>query len=81
MPEETAQRPLSFGEKAVGLTFNPGGDERVTIIKKGFASIIDFLAAEREQTTSGEVKRLLSIAITETQAAQMWAVKGVTWKD
>jgi len=32
-------------------------------------------------TTSPEVKRLASIAITEAQGAQMWAVKAITWKD
>jgi hypothetical protein len=28
-----------------------------------------------------EKSRLLSVAITEAQTAQMWAVKGLTWKD
>jgi len=31
MPETT--RELTFGEKAVGLTFNPSGDEKVNAIK------------------------------------------------
>lgn len=72
---------LSFGQKAVGLTFNPSGDPLVNAIKTQFASAIDELDALRLRTTSPEVKRMASIAITEAQGAQMWAVKAATWKD
>ena len=34
MEEYTNTRELTFGEKAVGLTFNPGGNELVDIMKK-----------------------------------------------
>jgi len=70
---------LSFGEKAVGLTFNPGGNEQVTSIKRKFADVIDDLNTLRSEFTDSEVKRLASVAITEAQTAQMWAVKAVTW--
>ena len=72
-------RELSFGEKAVGLTFNPGGNPLVNAIKSQFAGVIDLLHANRETNANPEVKRMLSIAITEAQTAQMWAVKAVTW--
>lgn len=72
---------LSFGQKAVGLTFNPSGDPLVNAIKTQFAIAIDELDALRLRTTSPEVKRMASIAITEAQGAQMWAVKAATWKD
>jgi hypothetical protein len=78
------EKELTFGEKAVGLTFNPSGDERVLAIKKTYALVIDHLYDLREsemQLVSPEQKRLLSIAITEAQGAQMWAVKALTWKD
>lgn len=75
-------RTLTFGEKAVGLTFNPGGDEAVLNCKTDYAKIIDALDHLRSlPETTPEQKRLCSIAITETQAAQMWAVKAITWKD
>jgi hypothetical protein len=74
-------RPLTFGEKAVSLTFNPSGDEGVNKAKRLYAAIIDQLNDLRGSTESGEVKRLCSAAITEAQGAQMWAVKAVTWKD
>lgn len=76
-----AEREMTYGEKAVGLTFNPGGNEMVATIKQKYAELIDLLEGVRATTASDEVKRLSSIAITEAQAAQMWAVKAVTWRD
>lgn len=71
---------LSFGSKACGVSFNPGGHALVNEIKIDFANIIDNLHAIRTVTEDAEVARMLSIAITEAQTAQMWAVKAVTWK-
>lgn len=72
---------LSFGQKAVGLTFNPSGSDDVTLSKQECANLIDRMNALRLTTESGEVKRLASVAITELQTAQMWVVKALTWKD
>lgn len=85
-PKTSAPRELTFGEKAVGLTFNPGGDEKVSKVKKLYAEIIDIMNDLRngkfteEEVMSGEMARLASVAITEAQTAQMWAVKAITWK-
>lgn len=76
MPEE-----LSFGQKAVGLTFNPSGDPQVIELKQAAAAFIDLCNDARAKSESSEVKRMLSVAITETQTAQMWSVKAVTWSD
>lgn len=70
---------LTFGERACGVSFNPGGNPDVNKIKDKFAEIVDLLNDYRNDTASGEEARMLSIAITETQTAQMWAVKAVTW--
>ena len=70
---------LTFGQRACGVSFNPGGNEAVASIKNSYAAVIDDLNLRRELTTDPEVKRMLSVAITETQTAQMWAVKAVTW--
>jgi hypothetical protein len=78
--QAATQRELSFGEKAVGITFNPGGSPLVNAIKQKAAEYIDVLNTAREATTNGEVKRQLSIAITEAQTSQMWGVKAVTWQ-
>lgn len=68
---------LSFGQKAVGLTFNPSGDATVTKLKELYAQIIDVLNDDRGDNRD-ERARLASVAITEAQGAQMWAVKAVT---
>ena len=79
------ERELTFGEKAVGLTFNPSNDTDVDAIKRLYAQIIDTLEELRHTAafigTRSEKGRLASIAITEAQTAQMWAVKALTWKD
>lgn len=77
---EQEQRELTYGEKAVGLTFNPGGNPKVDEIKKLYAQIIDLCNDLRTEAGQGEKGRLLSVAITEAQTAQMWAVKGVTYQ-
>jgi hypothetical protein len=71
---------MTYGEKAVGLSFNPSGDQKVHKLKQLFAEIIDICASERAGT-QGEHSRLYSVAIIEAQTAQMWAVKAATWKD
>jgi hypothetical protein len=86
MSEQTGQvapgppRSLTFGEMAVGLTFNPAGNPMVTAIKQKSAEYIDLLNEARTLTDNGEIKRQLSVAITEAQTSQMWAVKAVTWQ-
>lgn len=74
------QRPMTFGEKAVGLTFNPSDNAHVTQVKSKCAELIDYLDQLRTQSQDGEVRRMAAVAITELQTAQMWAVKAITWK-
>lgn len=76
---KNVSREMSFGEKACGVSFNPGGNPHVDTIKKQFADIVDYINMAREASNDPEVKRMASIAITEAQTAQMWAVKAVTW--
>lgn len=78
------ERELTYGEKAVGLTFNPSGDADVAQMKTRYAAAINVLDELRRTANAagkGEQSRLASIAITEAQTAQMWAVKALTWKD
>ena len=70
---------LTFGQLAVGFTFNPSNNTDVQIIKSNFANIIDKLHSVRLTTEDSEVKRLISVAITEAQTSCMWAVKALTW--
>ena len=73
-------KELAFGQKAVGITFNAGGHVLVNSLKEKASVYIDALNELREFTTNGEVKRMLSIAITEAQSSQMWGVKAATWQ-
>jgi len=76
---------LTYGQKACGVSFNLGNNPDVDAIKRKYAEIVDLLAQLRDvQSFSSppnkEILRMLSVAITETQTAQMWAVKAVTWQ-
>lgn len=72
---------MTYGEKAVGLSFNPSADPAVDEVKRKFAELIDMMANLREASGRSEKSRLASVAITEMQTAQMWAVKAITWRD
>lgn len=76
---DEVQRELTFGERAVGITFNPVNNVPAQQIKERAAALIDTLNDYRNATEDGEVKRMLSVAITEIQTGQMWGVKAVTW--
>lgn len=80
MAQDQTERGLTYGEMACGVTFNPSGDIQVTSIKAAFAALVDQLHDLKEKSVSPEKKRMYSVAITEAQSAQMWAVKAVTWK-
>ncbi len=68
----------TFGGRAVGRSFNPSQDEKVAKLKDLYAEIIDILHEDRGDNRD-ERARLASVAITETQTAQMWSVKAVTF--
>lgn len=79
-PDTTTERELTYGEKAVGLTFNQSNDAIVDAVKKLYAQIIDICNDARTEAGPGEKGRHLSVAITEAETAQMRAVKGITYK-
>ena len=71
----------TYGEKAVWIDFNPSCLTDIDVMKKKFADVIDKMDYIRSESTSAEQKRLCSVAITQIQTAQMWAVKARTWED
>jgi hypothetical protein len=71
---------MSFGESAVGISFNPSGSSEVDEFKQVAANFINLCNDAREEATNPEVKRMYSLAITDMQVAQMWAVKAATWR-
>lgn len=78
-PTEQVPHELTYGERAVGFTFNPSRFPAVDDCKAIIAAFIDQMHELRNTTTDPEVKRMCSVAITEAQTAQMWAVKAITW--
>lgn len=78
--EETKRPSMTRGQYLVGLDFNPFVNGDVEEFKLAYALLLDMLIDLREQATCPEIKRTYSLAITETQSACMWAVKGVTQK-
>ena len=78
--QELEMSDLTFGMKAVGLTFNPSNDPTVDAIKRKAAELIDEIHELRTNQPDAEIARMASIAITEIQTGQMWAVKAATWK-
>lgn len=71
---------LTFGEKLVGITFNPSNDGDVAEIKTKMAEVANLLyrvgANERTQLST----RIYDAAIISLLEAQMMAVKFVTLK-
>jgi hypothetical protein len=85
--ENQVERELTFGEKAVGLTFNPSGDEKVNRAKQLMANAIDLLKdVELEKTENGNKMTSWEANVFRTNAfnkivdAQMALVKYITWK-
>lgn len=80
MESQTEQPTLTFGEKATGISFNPGGHPEVNEVKRMFADLIDKINDLRSKSESPDAKRYYSTAITEAEKSQMLAVKAITWQ-
>lgn len=70
---------MTFGEKAVGINFNPGGDEKVNEIKTLYARIIDLCNDLPNEGQSKFGDDLIKTAISQAVIAQMSAVKAITF--
>ena len=73
---------LTFGQKAAGVGFNPGGNPVVEFTKDLYAEVIDLLNnCKQEYLESPQVARYYSKAVSYAEDSQMNAVKAITWKD
>lgn len=88
VPGGSTERGSTFGENQVGLTFNPSNDPQVQEVKVLCAKLIDMCDAiiSQEPTytefnTMSHRGQLLQHAIREIITAQMWVVKGITYKN
>ena len=75
-------KELSFGQKLVGLTFNPSGDEKVQRAKELCAELADLLNKEAlsQPSQSALYNVLFNHTIGEILNAQMNVVKVLTLK-
>jgi hypothetical protein len=72
---------LSFGEKLVGIEFNPSNDSDVAKVKELFAEAANILKDSYTTEMGSPVKSLLfDHAIGELVSAQMAVVKVITFK-
>lgn len=72
---------LTFGQKLVGLTFNPSGDNKVNKAKQLCADLADLLHEEVSQREQSQLSSLLiPAAYCEILNAQMNVVKVLTLK-
>lgn len=83
LKDKAPKTSLTFGEKSVGITFNPGGLKEVNDIKEKCAEVIDALDTQRAQAkleANGEKIAMFTLAIRDIQSGQMWGVKAATWQ-
>jgi hypothetical protein len=80
--DNTAQRPMTFGEELVGMTFNPANDDKVARAKQLCAELADLLNDHNESKTTKtqNSQRLFSHAVGEILNAQMNVVKVLTYQ-
>lgn len=72
-------KELTFGQKAVGITFNPSKNNKVDSVKQSFADIIDLV--NDIDTTSYLGNTLKGMAIRACISAQMAVVKILTFSE
>ena len=72
---------LSFGEKLVGITFNPSNNGDVAKIKTKIAELANLLYQRNEDNETSQLsKAIYDAAIVSLLEAQMLAVKYITLK-
>lgn len=78
---ERDTRSMTFGEKLVGITFNPANNDKVARVKQLCAELADLLNDHNESRTekSQDSQRLFSHAVGEILNAQMNVVKVITY--
>lgn len=74
--DNEAQREMTFGEKIVGVDFNPAGDTKVKRLKEIFAEAVDIISDGEPVTTVGGI--FYDTAVSQILLAQMASVKSVT---
>ncbi len=75
------QREMTFGEKLVGITFNPSADDKVAKAKRLCADLADLLYEDGKNQETSSLKGILERhTYGEILNAQMNVVKVLTLK-
>ena len=85
--KNTTEKELTFGQKLMGVKFNPSNREDVDFTKASFAKLADLVEEDFNTKTnfnqipaSWELKVLMKNAITQLINAQMAVVKVLTFE-
>jgi hypothetical protein len=80
--ENLKEATLTFGEKLVGLSFNPSGDEKVNKVKQLCAELMDVLYNDIPEDGDRTYLQdtLFNKSVGDILNAQMTAVKLLTLK-
>ena len=84
MPDAEVTQELTYGQKQVGLTFNPSQNEEVHQIKLKAAELIDEINDQRSMAMSagrsGEILAQYTLGIRAAEDASYRGVKAATWQ-
>jgi hypothetical protein len=73
------KKELSFGERLVGVTFNPSQNEKVERVKKLCAELADIVHEESNKESFDSISTIVSYsALNHIKDASMNAVKLIT---
>jgi hypothetical protein len=77
------EKELTFGMKAVGINFNPSGDEKIIKAKQLCAELIDLVEETHKlkQSPTWIVNVFKTAAFNLIIQTQMQVVKYLAWKD
>lgn len=79
--DQSPSRQMTFGEKLVGLSFNPSNDSKVDKAKRLCAELMDLVNSERESRETTQLENILyPHTVGEILNAQMNVVKLLTLK-
>lgn len=74
------EAPPTVGELRIRIKFNASGSAEVDELKRMGAEFINKCNAMRARSKDSEFQRVVALAMTEAEAANMWAVKAATWQ-
>jgi hypothetical protein len=82
IPEPVTEAPKAQPTPVI-TSYHPLSEDevrRVNQIKATFDSTVSILKIMRDSYHDSEVQRMFSVAITNTETASMWAVRGITYR-